>query len=71
MKRVLVIGQGADTPNFLKDIANVVYVDSAKHLEDIPALLHKIDLVVFTGGADVDPDLYGHYRHPKNSSTPS
>lgn len=30
----------------------------------------QADLIQFTGGADVDPDLYGHAKHPTTSVSP-
>lgn len=31
----------------------------------VPALLERVDGLVFSGGADVDPARYGHEPHPK------
>jgi putative glutamine amidotransferase len=32
--------------------------------EDVPELLDHVGGLVLTGGADIDPDLYGEERHP-------
>jgi len=34
-------------------------------------IMGKPDLICFTGGADVDPECYGHKRHPTTYSSPS
>lgn len=50
MKKVYVVGEAKHYANFIEDMS---LVDS---LEDA-------DIVVFTGGEDVDPSLYGEKKH--------
>lgn len=38
--------------------------------DEVPTLLDLPDLIVFTGGADVDPALYGEHPHPRTYSEP-
>lgn len=54
MRKIHVVGGGARYANWMEG-----------------ALVDKIkdaDLVVFTGGEDVDPDFYGHSHHPTTGS---
>ena len=51
MKKVYVVG---DAEHYADFITGVKLVDN---IEDA-------DIVVFTGGEDVDPELYGAKRHP-------
>lgn len=64
--KVLVIGSGEDTVKWLQKIATVIYVDSAEFVEKKQLfLLEGVDAVVFTGGADIDPDWYNQHKHSK------
>lgn len=53
--KVFVVGGSVGYANFLEDVSIVKDIKEA-------------DLVLFTGGEDVDPSLYGHSKHPKTYS---
>jgi putative glutamine amidotransferase len=35
------------------------------YLDDVEALLDRVDGLLFSGGPDLDPGVYGHERHPE------
>jgi putative glutamine amidotransferase len=35
------------------------------YADDVEALLDRVDGLLFTGGPDLDPGVYGHERHPE------
>lgn len=45
-----------------------VIIPVVENIEDVMVLIEKLDGVVFTGGSDVSPDLYG--ENPKNGLGP-
>lgn len=55
MKKVYVVGEAKDYANF---------IDNIELVDDI----NDADIVVFTGGEDVDPSLYDAEKHPKTFS---
>ena len=55
MKKVYVVGNAFNYANFIYD---AVLVDT----------LSEADIVLFTGGEDVDPSFYGEKMHPTTSS---
>lgn len=55
MKKVYVVGEAKHYASFITNI---------KLVDDITTA----DIVVFTGGEDVDPSLYGATKHPKTYS---
>lgn len=64
--KVMVVGSGMnlDYHNMLLDMGHNTV--SCRHIEQIRPILYKgdIDVVLFVGGADVNPELYGHTMHP-------
>lgn len=54
-KKVFVVGNQTDYANFIR---NYTLVNDIK----------EADIVLFTGGEDVDPSLYGHPKHPSTYS---
>lgn len=55
MKKVYVVGNAFNYANFIYD---AVLVDT----------LSEADIVLFTGGEDVDPSFYGEKTHPTTYS---
>lgn len=55
MKKVYVVGNAKHYADFITGV---------KLVEDI----EKADIVLFTGGEDVDPSLYGCKKHPTTFS---
>lgn len=56
--KVYVVGEQKHYANFLDDFEMVNNISDA-------------DVVIFTGGEDVDPKLYGAKKHPTTYSNPS
>ena len=56
--RVFVVGTSIHYANWIQDVQ---LVDDIK----------KADIVLFTGGEDVDPSLYGAKKHPTTYSNPA
>jgi putative glutamine amidotransferase len=42
-----------------------VVVPTHGYVDDVAALLDRLDGLVFSGGPDLDPAVYGHTRHPQ------
>ena len=59
---ILVVGAGT-YPKYMAKFGHVITYDSSLHY-DIPV----VDLIVFTGGADVSPLLYGEKAHFRTTS---
>lgn len=55
MKKVYVVGEAKHYANFINEFEFVDNIEDA-------------DIVIFTGGEDVDPSLYGAKRHPETYS---
>ncbi len=66
IRKVMVVGSGMNLSyhKMLEDMGHKTV--SCRHVEQIRPLLYKgdIDVVLFVGGADVSPELYGHTLHP-------
>lgn len=55
MKKVYVVGTAKHYADFINNV---------EHTDDI----EKADIVIFTGGEDVDPSMYGAKKHPQTYS---
>lgn len=55
--KVYVVGEQKNYANFLRDFEMVDNIEDAQ-------------VVIFTGGEDVDPKLYGAKKHPATYSNP-
>lgn len=64
--KVMVVGSGMnlDYHRMLNDMGHTTV--ACRYVEQIRPILYKgdIDVVLFVGGADVNPELYGHTLHP-------
>lgn len=56
MRKIFVIGQGLNYANWMEG--------------EITYKIEDADLVVLTGGADIDPSRYGEKAHPRTYSSP-
>ena len=55
MKKVYVVGEAKHYADFITGVSLVENIEDA-------------DIVVFTGGEDVDPSMYGVKKHPQTYS---
>lgn len=62
----LLLGGNNSYVQFLRPLGDVIHIpDTPK--EDQLYLVKDVDAVVFTGGSDVNPKLYGEVSHPRTS----
>lgn len=60
-----------DQPNYAnpyKELFDVLFTPDSKSFSE---LFHKSDVVLFTGGSDVSPHLYGEPAHPTTVPSPT
>jgi len=64
--KILVVGGSRGYASWMDLIDGEV-----EFIEDNVSHVEKADLILFTGGEDVDPSVYGHKKNPKTSSNKS
>lgn len=64
---IVVVGRSSTYSDFFRKLNNVVQLDEWS--DEYESVLENADLVVFTGGNDIDPSLYGQVPHKRTFST--